>query len=47
MDFARIYPNLPEKLFVQILSTNFFTNIMKTFYGLTSRKGLHVFSLQT
>jgi len=43
-DFSRISPNLPEKVFVQLLPTNFLQQrSIRSVFGLTSRTGLHVF----
>jgi len=40
--FAQIYPNLPEKFWAT--ACKFFpSKIMKTFFGMTSKKSLHVF----
>jgi len=44
MIFSRISPKLPEKFFVQLLPTKFLPQrSLKTFFGVTSKKGLHVF----
>jgi len=42
--FARMSPNLPEKLFVQLLPAMFPPQrSSKPFFGVTSKNGLHVF----
>ena len=41
--FARIFPNLPERFWATLL-TNFFPKDHEDlFFGMTSKKGLHVF----
>jgi len=41
-DFFPNFPNLPEKVFVQLLPTNSLSQ-RSLFVGVTSKKGLHVF----
>ena len=42
--FSRIFPNMPEKVFVQLLPTKFSpTKIIMTFFWCDLKKGLHVF----
>ena len=41
--FAQIFPNLPEKFWATLPANFFPSKIMKTIFGMTSKKGLHVF----
>ena len=46
--FSRISPNLPEKVFVQLLPTNFLPQrSLRPFFGVTSKTVLHVFLYKT